>query len=93
MQAKTLTFSLPEGATPQHARVLVRRQTLFFPAEAGQVYALHLGGAAKPAPGGLSALPSIRTLSASTSLSLGAAEPDDQGLARRETSDQRARPF
>ncbi len=93
VQAKTLTLSLPEGATPQSVRILVRRQTLIFPAEAGQAYALHLGGEAKPAPGNLGALPSIRTLAASTPLSLGATEPDDQGLPRRESADQRARPW
>jgi hypothetical protein len=93
VQAKTLTLSLPEGATPQSARILVRRQTLIFPAEAGQTYALHLGGEAKPAPGSLGALPSIRTLAASAPLSLGAAEPDDQGIPHHEGPDQRARPW
>ena len=93
VQAKTLTLSLPEGATPQSAHILVRRQTLIFPAEAGQAYALHLGGEAKPAPGSLGALPSIRTLAASAPLSLGAAEPDDQGIPHHEGPDQRARPW
>jgi len=93
VQAQTLTFSLPEGATPLRARLLVRRQTLIFPAEAGQAYALHLGGEAKPAPGNLGALPSIRTLAASAPLALGAAEPDDQGLPHRIGADQRARPW
>jgi hypothetical protein len=93
VQAKTLTLSLPEGATLQSAHILVRRQTLIFPAEAGQAYALHLGGEAKPAPGSLGALPSIRTLSASAPLSLGAAEPDDQGIPHHEGPDQRARPW
>ena len=68
VQAKTLTLTLPEGATPQSTRILVRRQTLLFPAEAGQAYALHLGGEAKPAPGSLGALPSIRTLAATPPL-------------------------
>lgn len=93
VQAKTLTLSLPEGATPQSVRILVRRQTLIFPAEAGQAYALHLCGEAKPAPGSLGALPSIRTLAASAPLSLGAAEPDDQGIPHHEGPDQRARPW
>jgi hypothetical protein len=93
VQAKTLTISLPEGATPLSVRILVRRQTLLFPAEAGQAYALHLGGEAKPAPGSLGALPSIRTLAASAPLALGASEPDDQGLPHREGADQRARPW
>jgi hypothetical protein len=91
--AKTLTLTLPEGATPQSVRILVRRQTLLFPAEAGQPYALHLGGELKPAPGSLGALPSIRTLAATTPLVLRAAEPDDQGIPHRETTDQRARPW
>ncbi|MBP1771205.1 MAG: hypothetical protein H6P99_368 [Holophagaceae bacterium] len=93
VQAKTLTVSLPEGATPQRVRILVRRQTLIFPAEAGQAYALHLGGLAKPAPGSLGALPSIRTLATTAPLELGPSQPDDQGLPRREGADQRARPW
>jgi hypothetical protein len=93
VQAHTLTFTLPEGATPQAARLLVRRQTLLFPAEAGGAYALHLGGQAKPAPGSLGALPSLRTLAQATPLSLGAPGPDDQGLPRVEGADQRARPW
>ncbi|GLH73595.1 hypothetical protein GETHLI_20970 [Geothrix limicola] len=93
VQAGTLTISLPEGATPLSLRALVRRQTLLFPAEAGQAYALHLGGEAKPAPGSLGALPSLRSLASSAPLSLGAAEPDAQGLPHREGADQRARPW
>ncbi len=93
VQAKTLTLTLPEGATPQSLRVLVRREALIFPAEAGQAYALHLGGEAKPAPGSLGALPSIRTLASRAPLSLGPRESDDQGLPRREGADQRARPW
>lgn len=93
VQAKTLTISLPEGASPQILRILVRRQTLIFPAEAGKAYVLHLGGEAKSAPGSLGALPSIRTLAASTPLTLGASESDDQGIPHREGADQRARPW
>lgn len=93
VQAKTLTLSLPEGATPQSARILVRRQTLLFPAEAGQAYALHLGGEAKPAPGSLGALPSLRTLAGAAALVLGPGEPDPQGLPRHIGADQRARPW
>jgi len=91
--AKTLTLSLPEGATPQQVRVLVRRQTLLVPVEAGQIYALHLGGQAKPAPGSLGALPSLRALASTTPLALGPAEPDPQGLPRRIGADERARPW
>lgn len=93
VQARTLTLTLPEGATPLSARILVRRRTLIFPAEAGQAYRLHLGGEAKPAPGSLGALPSIRTLAATSPLTLGVREPDDQGIPHRETADQRARPW
>ena len=92
-QAKTLTVTLPAGATPQRARILVRRQTLIFPAEAGQAYALHLGGEAKPAPGSLGALPSIHTLAATAPLVLGPSEPDSQGIPHREGPDQRSRPW
>lgn len=93
IQAKWLTLTLPEGATPQRVRLLVRRQTLLFPAEAGQAYALHLGGESKPAPGSLGALPSIRRLASSAPLTLGPSEPDDQGRPYLEGADQRARPW
>jgi hypothetical protein len=93
VQAKTLTLTLPEGATPQRVRLLVRRQTLIFPAEADQAYRLHLGGEAKPAPGSLGALPSIRSLASHAPLTLGPAEPDDQGLPHLESADQRAKPW
>jgi len=93
VQARMLTLTLPEGATPLSARILVRRQTLLFPAEAGQAYFLHLGGEAKPAPGSLGALPTIRTLAQRAPLTLSAAEPDDQGIPHREGADQRARPW
>lgn len=92
-EAKLLTIALPEGATPTRLKVLVRRQTLLFPAEAGQAYALHLGGETKPAPGSLGALPSIRSLASTTPLALGPREPDDQGIPHREAADQRARPW
>ncbi len=93
VQAKTLTITLPEGAAPLSVRLLVRRQTLIFPAEAGQAYALHLGGESKPAPGSLGALPSIRTLAARAPLTLGPREPDDLGLPHREGADQQVRPW
>ena len=93
VQTRTLTFTLPDGASPLRVRVLVRRQTLIFPAEAGQAYALHLGGASKPAPGSLGALPALRTLRAARPLTLGASEPDDQGIPHRQGADQRARPW
>lgn len=91
--AKTLTLSLPEGATPERVRVLVRRQTLIVPVEAGQAYALHLGGQARSAPGNLGALPTARALASAAPLALGPAEPDPQGLPRRIGADERARPW
>lgn len=93
VQARSLAVTLPEGASPRSLRVLVRRQTLIFPAEAGQAYALHLGGRSKPAPGNLGALPSIRALASRAPLTLGPPEPDGQGLPRLEGADQRARPW
>ena len=91
--ARSLTLRLPQGATPQSARILVRRQTLLFPAEAGQAYALHLGGEAKPGAGNLGALPSLSSLVRSAPLSLGTAEPDALGLPRPVRADERARPW
>ena len=90
---KRLTLRLPQGAQPQSVRVLVRRQTLIFPVEAGRSHALHLGGEARTAPGNLGSLPSLRTLVAAAPLSLGPREPDPQGLPRRIGADQRARPW
>ncbi|HEY3271125.1 MAG TPA: hypothetical protein VGJ89_07940 [Geothrix sp.] len=90
---KSITISLPEGATPQSLRALVRRQTWLLPVEAGQVYTLHLGGEAKPAPGNLGALPSLRTLASAAPLTLGPSEPDPQGLPHRSGADERARPW
>ena len=90
---KMITISLPEGATPQSLRVLVRRQTLILPVEAGQAYSLHLGGASKPAPGNLGALPSLRTLASAAPLTLGPSEPDPQGIPHRIGADERARPW
>jgi hypothetical protein len=90
---KRLTLTLPEGAMPESVRLLVRRQTLLFPAEVGQAYLLHMGGVAKPAPGSLGALPTVRTLADRAPLTMGPAEPDDQGIPRRLAGDQRARPW
>ncbi len=91
--ARSLKIHLPPGATPQSARILVRRQTLLIPIEAGQVYVLHLGGEPKLAPGNLGALPSLSSLVRSAPLSLGPAEPDPQGLLRPLRADERARPW
>jgi hypothetical protein len=91
--AKTISLTLPDGATPQSLRALVRRQTLILPVEAGQAYALHLGGEAKPAPGNLGALPSLRTLASIAPLALGPSEPDPQGVPHRIGADERARPW
>ena len=91
--ARTLRLRLPEGATPTSARVLTRRQTLLFPAEAGQAYTLHLGGEARPAPGDLGALPSSRAVFATAPLALGPEAPDPEGLPHRISSGERARPW
>lgn len=76
-----LRLRLPEGAAVESLRLLIRREVLLFPAEAGQRYFLHHGGGVKPAPGQLSALPtSSRELYERAPLGLGAPEPDSQGL-------------
>jgi hypothetical protein len=54
---------------------------------------LHLGGASKPAPGNLGALPSLRTLASAAPLTLGPSEPDPQGIPHRIGADERARPW
>lgn len=78
-----LRLELPEGARPISVKLLVRRDALLFPAEAGRVYHLHWGGRVKPAPGNLSALPdSSRALYEQAPLAVGPAEADPQGLPR-----------
>lgn len=91
--ARRVTLRLPAGARPESAAVRIRRQVLLFPAEAGQAYALHLGGETRPAPGDLGALPSSRFLLAAEPLTLGPGGPDPDGLPRRVDSGERARPW
>lgn len=77
-----LLLRLPEGAVPLSVRLRVRRDTLLFPALAGQVVYLHLGGQTLRAPGNLAALPdSSRDLYQRAPLALGPAEPDPHGVA------------
>lgn len=78
-----LRMRLPEGARPAAARLLVRRDALVFPAEAGRTYFLHTGGRVKAAPGNLAALPdSSRTLFQRAPLALGPGDADPQGLPK-----------
>lgn len=91
--ARQVTLRLPDGARPQSATLRIRRPVLLFPAEAGQAYALHLGGQARPAPGDLGALPSSRLLLAGPTLALGPEAPDPEGLPRRVEPGERARPW
>lgn len=91
--ARRVSLRLPAGARPGSALIRIRRQVLLFPAEAGQAYALHLGGEARPAPGDLGALPSSRLLLAAEPLALGPGAADPDGLPRRVGSGERARPW
>lgn len=78
-----LRLHLPEGAQVASVKLLVRRDALLFPAEAGKAYSLHWGGRVKPAPGNLSALPdSSRALYQQAPLAVGPAEADPTGLPR-----------
>ena len=78
-EARALLMELPDGVAIQSATAFIRHRRLFFPAEAGQTYFLHLGGLANPAPGSLGELPaSSRAFYTGTALALGAAEPDPQ---------------
>lgn len=78
-----LRLHLPEGAQVASVKLLVRRDALLFPAEAGKAYHLHWGGRVKPAPGNLSALPdSSRALYQQAPLAVSPAETDPQGLPR-----------
>ncbi len=79
-----LHLRLPEGARPASVRLLVRRDVLLFPAEAGRAYFLHFGGRVKLAPGNLQALPdSSRGLYQREALSLGGPQADPEGVPKR----------
>jgi len=89
-----LHLRLPEGARPESVKLLVRRDVLLFPAEAGASYFLHLGGQVKHAPGNLSALPdSSRALYQRQALKLLAAERDPFGLPRKIELPDRSLPW
>jgi hypothetical protein len=88
-----LTLTLPSGARLKDVKILVRREVLIFPIEAGRPYFLHLGGGTKAAPGDLGALPPSRLVYARDPLKLGPAEPDPQGVPRLITFSERTRPW
>jgi hypothetical protein len=89
-----LLLSLPEGARLDTVKLLVRREVLLFPAEAGRTYYLHTGGRVKQAPGSLSALPeSSRAVYARKPLQLGAGESDPHGLPILIQGAERTRPW
>jgi len=89
-----LELTLPQGVGLDHVTLLVRRDVLLFPAEAGQRYYLHAGGRVKRAPGSLATLPdSSRAVYTRAPLSLGPAEPDPQGLPHLVEASDRTRPW
>jgi len=89
-----LNLRLPEGARPESVRLLVRRDVLLFPAEAGKAYFLHWGGQVKQAPGNLSALPdSSRALYQREALKLGGSEVDPEGVPRKVELPDRTLPW
>lgn len=87
----TFQIQLPSNVALERVEVLVRREALLFPAEAGKAYFLHLGGRPKRAPGNLGALPPSRDIYTKVPLNLGTAEPDPQGLGRRIEGGERTR--
>jgi hypothetical protein len=89
----SLRLRVPSGVRLLSAKVLVRRETLLFPAEAGQTYYLHSGGADREAPGNLGALPASRTVYSREPLRLSASEPDPQGAPRIIPGSERTRPW
>jgi hypothetical protein len=89
---RTLRLDLPEGARLESARLLVRREVLLFPAEAGKAYFLHAGGRTRTAPGSLEALPGAPGAAQAT-LALGAPEADPQGLPLLRSAEERSRPW
>jgi hypothetical protein len=93
-QTPRLELALPKGVQLESATFLACREVLIFPAEAGKATFLHLGGALKPAPGNLALLPaSSRALYAQQALSLGASEPDPQGIPKTIGRSERTRPW
>lgn len=90
---KSLTLHVPVGVRLVSAKALVRRERLLFPAEAGQTYYLHFGGAAREAPGNLGALPASRAIYSREPLRLGAPEADPQGVPRIVPAGYRTQPW
>lgn len=89
-----LHLRLPEGARPESVKLLVRRDVLLFPAEAGKAYFLHFGGQVKRAPGNLEALPdSSRALYQRQALKLSGAEPDPFGIPKKIELPDRSLPW
>jgi hypothetical protein len=88
-----LRVELPEGAELAAATVLVRHSVLLFPSEAGKAYTLHGGGVRKTAPGDLGLLPSSRLVYTRDPLTLGAPEPDPEGLAVPVDPGRQTRPW
>jgi len=94
VMADRLTLSLPEGARLDAARLLVHREVLLFPAEAGKAYFLHVGGRVKRAPGSLAALSdSSRAVYSREALRLGPGEADPHGLPVLVQGAERTRPW
>ena len=89
-----LQLTLPEGARLDAVKLLIHREVLLFPAEAGKTYFLHTGGRVKKAPGSLAALPeSSRAVYSRESLKPGAEEADPQGLPILIQGAERTRPW
>lgn len=88
-----LRLTLPAGARLDSAKVLIRREVLLFPAEAGKSYVLHAGGGVKQAPGDLGALPSSRLVYGRAPLALAGPEPDPEGIAVVVEGGERTRPW
>jgi hypothetical protein len=86
----SLDLALPEGARMKEVDVLVRRETLVFPAEAGRTYYLHGGGATRTAPGALEGLAGMAAEDPEP-MALGPCEPDPQGIPVLESAGARSR--
>lgn len=81
--AEQLALILPEGVEPVSAEAEIGGESLWFVAQKGEEYFLHLGGERRVAPGNLAALPGVLEARLPELLGLGAVQDDPHGGPRK----------